>query len=301
MSSAFDPSLFSITDYQRRHRSAIRDLLSRAELSHTHLDWQDTEAWLEDAQPPLRLGWLRDRLIGVLSASETEPLLCRVSGEAEPPRACWMRLAAVADSYDPVNILLRLWRPLRAELHEQAVREAAFLMIRPWTHEVGTALGFTPIEQIITLSRDDSRIPDQIEVEGVHLRTAYNDDLAALIDVDHDAFIPPWQMTANDIRHAMTAASICKVATVEREIVGYQISTLYFDGAHLARLAVRSAWQGRGVGAALVSDMIRHFGRRSVYAMTVNTQGSNRVSQRLYQRFGFTHNGYDLPVWEVQL
>lgn len=291
----FDSSQFTMTPYQRRHRSAIRDLLSRAEFSHTHLDWQETEAWLEDAQPPLRLGWMRGRLIGVLAASEL------IVSEPPAAGACWMRLAGVTDGYDPVQILSLLWQPLRAEMHDLGVRECDFLMIRQWTEDAARTMGFTPVEQIITLSRDDSRQPQAVEVEGLHLRPAYGDDLAALIAVDHEAFVPPWRMTPNDLKHAMNAASICKVATVEREIVGYQISTLYFDGAHLARLAVRPAWQGHHVGGALVSDMIRHFGRRGVYAMTVNTQGSNQLSQRLYRRFGFTHNGYDLPVWGISL
>ena len=47
--------------------------------------------------------------------------------------------------------------------------------------------------------------------------------------------------------------------------------------------------------------MLRHFWRRGVYGVTVNTQDSNLASQRLYAKFGFARTGYDLPVWVADL
>ena len=88
---------------------------------------------------------------------------------------------------------------------------------------------------------------------------------------------------------------------IEEAIVGYQMSTLYFDGAHLARLAVTPRVQGQRVGSALVEDMLGHFHQRGVQTMTVNTQQSNAISQQLYERQGFRRNGYDLPVWICSL
>ena len=52
---------------------------------------------------------------------------------------------------------------------------------------------------------------------------------------------------------------------------------------------------------ALLIDLLRRFERRSVRAMTVNTQSSNLRSQRLYTGFGFERTGYDLPVWTVEI
>jgi ribosomal protein S18 acetylase RimI-like enzyme len=94
---------------------------------------------------------------------------------------------------------------------------------------------------------------------------------------------------------------ICTVAERDSAIIGYQLSTLYFDGGHLARLAVHPSAQGGGVGAALLHDLIQRFMRRGVGSITVNTQASNTRSQRLYQRFGFERNGYDLPVWIAEI
>jgi ribosomal-protein-alanine N-acetyltransferase len=133
------------------------------------------------------------------------------------------------------------------------------------------------------------------------IRLARAEDLPIMAQVDQAAFSPPWQMTLAEVRQAERISATCTVAQYEKQVVGYQLSTLYFDGAHLARLAVTPDMQNKGVGSALLSDVLRTFARRGVYSMTVNTQARNEISQRLYLRHDFRHNGYNLPVWMAQL
>jgi ribosomal-protein-alanine N-acetyltransferase len=135
----------------------------------------------------------------------------------------------------------------------------------------------------------------------ITVRLVRAEDLPTLAQVDQAAFAPPWQMTFSELRQAERVSAICTVALYQERIVGYQLSTLYFDGAHLARLAVLPEMQGKGIGGLLLSDVLRYFSRRGVFVMTVNTQSSNEVSQRLYMRFGFRHNGYNLPVWMADI
>jgi ribosomal protein S18 acetylase RimI-like enzyme len=282
-----------IEPYHARDRQQVRALIARSEKSHVHLDWHEVEAWLGSVHVPAWLAWEGGRLVGVMAVSE--PL----------GGACWVRLAAAADGHDARAVLAQVWQPLAAELHGLGVRECAFLLIRAWTEALAPVLGFTRSEQIITLARGSSGARPAFPPPPVTLRTAYEADLPGIEAVDHRAFAPPWQMTAADLAGALHAAAFARVAVASegtaRRIVGYQICTLYFDGAHLARLAVAPDMQGQSVGAALVEDAITHFGARGVHAMTVNTQGNNTASQRLYARFGFEHNGYDLPVWTARL
>ena len=135
----------------------------------------------------------------------------------------------------------------------------------------------------------------------MQIRLTQPEDLPTLIAVDHAAFAPLWQMDKNEIRQAERISAACTVAEIGGKMVGYQLSTLYFDGAHLARLAVIPALQGRGIARALLADVLKRFERRGVRSMTVNTQASNVRSQRLYTGFGFERNGYDLPVWIAHL
>src|SRR6185369_15396972 len=136
-------------------------------------------------------------------------------------------------------------------------------------------------------------IPNEAPPPGLSIRLNEPGDLAAILAVDNHAFTPPWQMERDELRAAVRISACCTVAERDGELIGYQLSTLYFDGAHLARLAVVPETQGIGMARALLIDLLRRFERRGVRTMTVNTQSSNTRSQRLYIGFGFERTGYD--------
>ncbi|MDZ4765455.1 MAG: GNAT family N-acetyltransferase [Chloroflexota bacterium] len=294
-------SALSILPYHRRHRQAIRDLLFRHENTHVHLDWQETDTWLDGEEGVTRLAFMGAHLIGVLAFSE--PL----------GGTCWIRIASFHDTHDPVPLLAALWLDAAAALRATGVTLVALLLLRDWIGTLVAPLGFAPREDIITLRRaaahagtgysegDAPPVLPDMTPDGITLRSVVPEDIDAIIAIDHRAFAPPWQMTPREIRQAQRISAYSTVAERDRRVVGYQICTVYFDGAHLARLAVDPAVQRLGVGAALVSGGIRHFARRGIGIMTVNTQASNTRSQRLYERVGFRRNGYDLPVWTVGL
>jgi ribosomal-protein-alanine N-acetyltransferase len=84
-------------------------------------------------------------------------------------------------------------------------------------------------------------------------------------------------------------------------VIGYQLSTRNSLGVHLARLAVRPAVQGKGVGYALVADLIQQVRRRGISHLTVNTQSDNATSLALYQRMGFRETGERYPVYQLHV
>ena len=94
------------------------------------------------------------------------------------------------------------------------------------------------------------------------------------------------------------------VATVAEDngcVIGYQISTGSRLGGHLARLGVRKEAQGRGIGSALVSDLIQRLSSQNLGRVTVNTQSDNAASLSLYQKMGFVQTGEQYPVCIYQL
>lgn len=279
-----------VTPYTRRDRHVVRDLLFRSSRTHTHLDWQDTDQWLDDGDAyPARLVWQGMRLQGMLVMS--------------PPLngTCWVRIAAVSDHADSQIILRLLWENLAPELRAQGIHTVALLMIRNWLKGDVKSLGFAYSEEIITFRRSIPSVPDEPLPQGLTIRLTQNEDLPAVLDVDNRAFVPPWQMDRHELRQAHRISAASTLAEIDGVCVGYQISTLYFDGSHLARLAVAPDVQGKGIARAILLDTLRRFERRGVHSMTVNTQESNERSQRLYVGFGFERTGYDLPVWMVNL
>ena len=282
-------STLDIVPYQRRYRQPVLDLLFRSTKVHTHLDWHSTDQWIDTFGPIVFVALHKDTVVGVMGASE--PL----------NQMAWLRIIAFDNDVDIAHVLQLLWQAMHAELKRLHVHTLAVLLIEDWLQPHVEKLGFGYIEDVVTLSRSGQQ-PPQGKNDSVVIRMATIDDLPNLYAVDQAAFTPPWQMTIDEIRYAKRMASSCTIAALSRnQIVGYQISTLYYRNGHLARLAVLPDIQRQGVGSSLLNDLIWRFLRRNIQTITVNTQQSNGRSQRLYQSHGFRHNGYDLQVWMANL
>jgi ribosomal-protein-alanine N-acetyltransferase len=212
----------------------------------------------------------------------------------------WLRLIAVGNAVPAEATLPLLWDQVAAALRAQSCHTVMVLVAEQWLPDHLKAMGFAFHEEIITLQRQGSALPEH-QPFPVTIRPAEQVDEEAMIAVDHQAFNPPWQMTTEELHQAMRIAYSCTIARRAGEIVGYQISTRHRSDGHLARLAVSPQVQGLGIGSALLHDLIQRLHKRGVTGLTVNTQRSNIRSQRVYTRYGFLPTGYDLPVWARQL
>jgi ribosomal-protein-alanine N-acetyltransferase len=280
----------TITPYLRKHRRTVEDLLFQHYRVHTHLDWQNIENWLETTNSPMWLAWQGEQLIGAMAASE--------GVEA----TSWMRVIAVHDDVlSPQSMFNEIWQPLSEELYRGGVRHVGLLMMRDWLKLFLSPLGFVYDEHIVTMFRGGHQPPSQIPASPLKINAVTSADLDLLVTIDHAAFPPMWRMSKNDIREAWRVSAVCTIALQDDQPVGYQLCTQAQDAAHLARLAVQPQMQGSGIGATLLADALARFARRNIHSMTVNTQASNIRSQRLYTRFGFVRNGYDLPVYIATL
>jgi ribosomal-protein-alanine N-acetyltransferase len=255
---------------------------------HTHLDWYDTDDWLNYTSVPMQLAWQRGRLVGLLAAST--PL----------NHSSWIRLAAIHDQVNAESVMYVLWQALLADLHELGVQQVAVLILRDWIADMLPALGFHYQEDVVTLRRASRQLPE-LPTSDIQIRSFMPHDFDAIAQIDEAAFTPPWQLSLNEIRQATRMAAVCTVALQSDSLVGYQLSTFYYEGGHLARLAVAPVAQGTGVGRLLLGDLIQRFARRGIYAITVNTQSSNYRSTHLYTRFSFVPTGYNLAVWTTNL
>ena len=281
-------SSLTITPYQRRHLQPIHDLMFHSTHVHSHLDWLESDQWLETGDTITHLAWDRGRLIGMIALS------------APLNGSTWIRLAVVSDHREPESVLCFLWDAIAPQLRQLGVHTVGLLIVNDWVAHYAPTLGFHYGEEIITLLRAGYDIPPPLS-DRPRIRVAEMRDIPQLAALDQEAFVPPWQMSLYDLRQAYRIASSCTVATQDDRILGFQISTFFFDGAHLARLAVHPDAQGQGIGGALLGDLLERYMRRGIHTMSVNTQDSNHQSRRLYQRFGFEPNGFNLPYWFARL
>jgi ribosomal-protein-alanine N-acetyltransferase len=133
----------------------------------------------------------------------------------------------------------------------------------------------------------------------ITLRAMMPYDLPAVADVDASAFELLWQNTYPVLERAYPQAVWPTVAEMEGQLIGYQLSTRNPLGVHLARLAVRPAMQGNGLGYALVADLAEQAGEHGINHLTVNTQSDNGISLTLYQHLGFRETGERYQVFEL--
>jgi len=212
----------------------------------------------------------------------------------------WLRLVAVTNDTAAKPVLSALLDAITAELRAQTCHTVLVMVTRPWLAEYLPALGFTHHDDVVTFRRDAGKLPARPPA-SVTIHPVTNADTSTLLKIDHSAFAPPWRLTSEEMLQALRLAHCSTAALRDAQIVGYQLSTGHHQAGHLARLAVIPSMQGQGIGSVLVHDLIQRLARQNIHTLTVNTQLSNRHSQSIYTRYGFTRNGYDVPVWVRQL
>ncbi len=280
----------TLAPYARRDRRDLLRLIDEQYRIHVHLDWHTVEDFLDEPGSVTWLAWHDGALIGALAVA--------------PPLAgaTWIRLAVVHDSADAEQTLSELWQPVLERLNGLEVREVGLLVQRPWIADYTSIFRMAYRERIVSLQRFSNEWPRPIRSD-LTIRHGDLRDLETVLAIDHTAFDPIWGLSRMSLREAIRQSASFTLALEgkAKEPVGYLIGTLYATGGHLARLATLPSRQGQGVGGALLGEMLQNFARRRVFRVSVNTQETNHASQQLYQRFGFSFAGPDIPVWTVSL
>ena len=115
------------------------------------------------------------------------------------------------------------------------------------------------------------------------------------------SFVPLWQNSPEALKLAFRQSALATVVEDKGIIVGYQISTSTPIGGHIARLAVHPQVQRKGVGYALLHDLLTVFTRRGARKITVNTQKDNLISLSLYKKAGFQLTGEEYPIFQLAI
>lgn len=267
------------------HRQ-IANLIHFESRLHRHLDWCNPLDWIGEAP----------YLVIESDGKVTAALGC----PPDPPRVAWIRLFVCSGAFPLEEAWRALWEAARAYLESQDRLLAAAILMQDWLRDLLQASGFQTRQQVVMLQREPRDLPARAVPEGIIIRPLMHYDLPDVAEIDLSAFDPLWQNSLASLGRAFPQATWATVAESGQGILGYQLSTRNPLGGHLARLAVRPEAQNRGVGYALVADLIHRMNAQGLSHLTVNTQNDNAASLSFYRKLGFRETGDRYPVFVYQ-
>jgi ribosomal protein S18 acetylase RimI-like enzyme len=253
---------------------------------HRHLDWRSPLEWL--GAP---FYWALDD-----GGQITAALACPTEREG----IAWVRLFVYSGRWSAENAWTMLWQTAREEIARVGGAKVAAIAIQPWFQILLTGNGFENRQQIVLLEWRH-QLTAARETPGIRIRKMTEVDLPEVEKTDAASFDPLWQNPLETLRRAYAQALYATVAENENGIIGYQISTGGGQRAHLARLAVHPAVQGKGAGRALLNDLFVFLTYMGISRLSVNTQSDNQASLSLYQRMGFVRTGEQYPVYTFDI
>jgi ribosomal-protein-alanine N-acetyltransferase len=124
----------------------------------------------------------------------------------------------------------------------------------------------------------------------LRLRRVAPGDVAAIAGIERESFSDPW--TQESFGHLARRSDVFfRVAESDGAVVGYLVAWFVADEGELANVAVARAARGRGVGAALLDELLAAAAARGVGALFLEVRESNAVARALYAARGFATVG----------
>jgi ribosomal protein S18 acetylase RimI-like enzyme len=265
-------------------RPRLANLIHFGSQLHQHLDWISA------------LDWIGKYPFLVLERGEN--IIASLACPPEIPGITWIRLFVVNSSILIDRAWESLWSATIEELKRIGKFQVAALSLQGWFNSLLENSDFTHTDDVVVLIWDNSTQIPQAKSLNFTIRPMQDEDLHAAFAIDNEAFKLEWRNSFESMESGFQQASIATVAESEGEVVGYQYSTLSNMGGHLARLAVKPAKQGIGIGFSLVRDVLSQFRKNGAVHVTVNTQQKNAVSLSLYKKAGFKSTGESYRVYQ---
>ncbi len=282
------PGEIELKQADQQDKDQLVRLLQKETFVHRHLGWQPALAWL--GKQPFLVLKRNDNIISVLACPPDEDGIT------------WLRLFAVEPGFSIFRAWNSLWPPAIEWIQENSsVRLVNSLVVNNKMIGLLEKSSFVEGYRVVVLLWDivQAQWPD---TDGdILIRPMVPDDFSQVYSVDQKAFETIWRNSEEQLKIAFVKALSATVAELDQKVVGYQISTSSSQIGHLARLAVDPAFQNKGVGSSLLTDVLDQLQRQGIVQVTVNTQMRNKVSLELYQKFGFKQLDQVYPVYQYRI
>jgi len=265
---------------------AIAEFLKRNLIIHKHLDWRKPIEWV--GQSPFLV---------LEKAAHIQALL---ACPPDPKNVYWIRILASLFTLSIEESYKALF-PIALEKVQNSNKEIFITSIayQDWMQSLLSRNGWEVCQQVVQLrwNKRKATAPVKKFTEGILIRSMYLPDIPSVTLIDQACFDFLWQHSEDALRRAFEQSTYCTVAEKNGILVGYQITTLQRNRAHIARLAVLPEYQRLQIGCSLVSDVIEQNRKPWLREISVNTQQDNYKSLGLYHKIGFDLTGESFSIF----
>lgn len=117
------------------------------------------------------------------------------------------------------------------------------------------------------------------------------DDLPEVVAIERASFPNPWTGPLFLQELQVRFSRILLARDRDGAVAGYVCRWIVADEVHVLNVAVHPRHRGRGLGAALMRQVLDEARRREIQAVTLEVRRSNEAGRRLYESFGFEQVG----------
>lgn len=125
------------------------------------------------------------------------------------------------------------------------------------------------------------------QTERVLIEPMTEEDVDDVLAIERAVFSLPWSRRGFLVEVQDKKVAVARVARSAGRVVGYSVSWRVVDELHIGNIGVDPSQQGRGVGRALLEDLIDLAARESLLYATLEVRAGNARAIRLYERGGF--------------
>ena len=122
-------------------------------------------------------------------------------------------------------------------------------------------------------------------------------DVREVALLEKEIFTMPWSENGF-LTSLQSEDTLYLVVRRKHELIGYCGFLQSFDEADITNVAVSPAYRGKGVGYAMLAELMRRGGERGVSRYTLEVRIGNAAAIRLYHRLGFEDAGIRKNFYE---
>lgn len=118
-------------------------------------------------------------------------------------------------------------------------------------------------------------------------------DIDAVVEIEKHSFDRPWSrgLFLRELESAISRTTLAREAPPSHRVVGYICRWLILDEMQILNVAVHPDWRRRGVGRALMEEVLAEAREKGVRSVILEVRDGNANAVQLYSSLGFQRSG----------